>query len=85
MLTLDAKLLTVQEARLARARALSAESDAALARADEAKANLTMLKMLGGTPTYPHTGTNLLAEWEQHTADARRLHDESMRAFLAAQ
>lgn len=84
MTTLNESLRELQTARNARARALAAESDAALARAEEAKARLTMLKMLPTAPMYPQTKVNLLAEWEQATADARRLHGEAMDAFFAA-
>lgn len=80
-MTLNDTLLDMQAARIARSKALHAESDAALARADEAKALLTMLKRMGGQPTYPHTAQQMLAEWEYWTVEARRLHEQ---AYLVA-
>lgn len=71
-------LLDVQSARIARARELSARSDAALAKAEEAKANLSILKSLGGGEVYPQTRTNIIAEWEYWTVEARRLHEQAV-------
>lgn len=76
-------LLEVQHARTARARALLAESDAALARADEASHNLTILRRLETTgPAHPQTRANILAEWEHWTVTARRLHTAALDAVL---
>ena len=80
-MTINDTLLDLQEARIQRAKALQAESDAARAKADEAKARLAMLKRMGGQPTYPHTAQQMLAEWEHWTVEARRLHDQ---AYLVA-
>lgn len=82
-MNLNDTLLDLQEARIQRAKALQAESDAARAKADEAKARLAMLKRFGGQPTYPHTALNLMAEWEHWTVEARRKHDEAYAVALS--
>ena len=79
-------LLDVQEARLARTRALMSQSDAALAKADEAKANLSILRSMedAGPLHYPQTKANIIAEWEYWTCEARRLHSEAVLSALSS-
>ena len=77
MTALTTGLLELQESRTQKRRALLLECDAADAKAQQAKARLTMLKAMGGHATYPQTATNLYAEWEYWTVQARRLHGEA--------
>ena len=80
-MTVSEMLLERQSARLARARELSARSDAALAKADEAKALLTLSRNFPAAE-YPQLHANLLADWQYNVSEARRLHDEAMGEFL---
>lgn len=80
MTAINETLLRLQQSRNERARVLMAESNAALAKADEAKARLTVAHQFKASENYPRLHANLLSEWEHWTTEARRLHDEAWSA-----